>query len=222
MTEEFWQPARPQRVRRLPNVPHGPPDHILGGVLGRRLILARSDQAAVSMEHVEVFPTGVAFSLLARLATAEGDWRHWGGLMAMRGRVFGKERPPTEIDSQLLRFGVEFADGGRATNVWTDVPPFFGRSGGPVLISGAGSAGGRRAESSFWLTPLPPSGPVVFAVEWPAKDIPFSAVEVDSAVFGEAAKTAEILWPDGDTGGPPSSVSMWAVDEGTNGEGADR
>jgi hypothetical protein len=59
-------------------------------------------------------------------------------------------------------------------------------------------AGGRgqRYSQSFWLWPLPPEGPFSFVCEWPALDIGLTRVEVDSALFHEAAAPSRALWDD--------------------------
>lgn len=57
--------------------------------------------------------------------------------------------------------------------------------------------GGQRYSQSFWLWPLPPGGPFSFVCEWPALDIGLTRVEVDSALFREAAARTRTLWDDG-------------------------
>ena len=213
MNDGFWDPGPSDGPGRIPAVPHGPPGNVLGAVFGSRVLIAHGEQAAVSLENILVFRTGVSFTLVATLAASEHDWRDWGGMMALHGRTFGKDRPPTRIDPELLRFGVRYSDGGRATNVWTDMPGFAGASGGPVLVSGGGSAGGKQAQSGYWLTPLPPKGPVVFAVEWPAKGIAFTKAELDASAFSDAAEAALELWGEPVQGGLPSRTSIWHVSD---------
>jgi hypothetical protein len=57
---------------------------------------------------------------------------------------------------------------------WGGALPFLGSDEeaepeGPVPSQGGGGGSDDYWESSFWLWPLPPPGPLAFVVEWPAK-----------------------------------------------------
>ena len=85
-------------------------------------------------------------------------------------------------------FGVEYSSGARAANV-NDLRPevqtedvlilrtsAHGRSSGSFL----GSAGvSRSITCSYWLSPLPPAGPVRFVCAWPECGIPEHRVEIE-------------------------------------------
>ena len=87
-------------------------------------------------------------------------------------------------------FGVEYSSGARAANV-NDLRPevqtedvlilrtsAHGRSSGSFL----GSAGvSRSITCSYWLSPLPPAGPVRFVCAWPECGIPEHRVEIDAS-----------------------------------------
>jgi len=45
------------------------------------------------------------------------------------------------------------------------------------------------------LWPAPP-GPLAFVVEWPARGIPESRVEIDAGLVLKAARRAVPIWPD--------------------------
>jgi hypothetical protein len=47
-----------------------------------------------------------------------------------------------------------------------------------------------------WLWGLPPPGPLTFACQWPAEQIPPSQVELDAGLVLDAAARATSLWPD--------------------------
>jgi hypothetical protein len=122
--------------------------------------------------------------------------------------LHGPTRPPFrggELPADLLRFGVQYSDGTKATSVgspgWAtpagpDEPP-----PGPVLSPFGGSGGGHRWESQFWLWPLPPPGDLAFVCEWPSKGIPLTRTAVDAGLIRAAAERAEVLWPAEDDGG---------------------
>lgn len=159
------------------------------------IVLARTERVAVSLEDIGVFTTGVSFTLVVRLAPEEEKWRLGEALSALHGRHHGEDRPPTPLDPAVLRFGVEYSDGSRVANVWTDMLPFFGSPGGPVLSTSSGGTSDRRGFSEYWLAPLPPDGNVMFAVEWPSRGLAFTTVGLDAESFRQAARRAESLWP---------------------------
>ena len=105
-----------------------------------------------------------------------------------------------ELDDAVLRFGTEFADGRRATNI-DSFPGANGRErSDPVLMQRGGGGGGRTWDLRMWLWPLPPAGALAFVCEWPRYGIELTRVEVDTLPILEAAAAVEQLWP----GGGPS------------------
>jgi hypothetical protein len=105
--------------------------------------------------------------------------------------------PAGELGDYVLRFGVGFADGRKATNLErhrdfeggpTPDPPALRlrRWEGYDLLS---------QEVDAWVWGLPPPGPLAFVCEWPARHIPESRTEVDAGLVLEAAGRATALWP---------------------------
>jgi hypothetical protein len=112
-----------------------------------------------------------------------------------------------ELPPDLLRFGVEFADGGRATSLDLYVLSPHDPAGAPkppVLWPCGGGGGGGRWGHDVWVWPLPPAGPLTFACEWPALGIPFSRAVIDAGRIHDAACRAHLLWPD--TGERPAET----------------
>lgn len=109
-----------------------------------------------------------------------------------------------ELADDMLRFGVQFSDGSKAT-VFGGHPRFDvgDPPTGPVLMQRGGGGGGRSWDFGFWVWPLPPPGPLAFVVEWPSERIELSRAEIDASVVRMAAQHAEMLWPEDDDG--PSS-----------------
>ncbi|HST15493.1 MAG TPA: hypothetical protein VLJ44_11650, partial [Gaiellaceae bacterium] len=109
-----------------------------------------------------------------------------------------------KFDDDVLRFGIEFADGRKATIF--DPHPWWGdpeRVTTPeiVLMQRGGGGGGTSWDFRFWTWPLPPKGPLDFVTEWPSEELSLTRVQLDSAVVREAAGRAEMLWPVDDGGG---------------------
>lgn len=176
--------------------PQGPPL----GVVVDELLLARSDQAAIYVDYLDAFPEGfeleisastkVAYHELARAGDETGPdpfGRHWPMVEERRDVL-----PP-----QLLRVGVRFADGRTATNIGGHDRPV----GGPVMncLSGGGWGGGgeSRFHQGYWISPLPPPGPVELVCEWPAVGIPVAHREIDAQLILDAAERARAMFGDG-------------------------
>jgi hypothetical protein len=170
----------------------GAPRNELGVSTGLRLALARTDEVAVALVDVVAFTTGVSLNLVAlRRAPAEpGSFDHPFGHFWPQG---------SELPPELLRFGVEFSDGGKATTLGASPATWAaeGEPPGPILLPGGGSGSDDYWESSFWLWPLPPPGPLAFVVEWPAEGIDLTRHEVDTEPIIEASRRSETLWPEG-------------------------
>jgi hypothetical protein len=176
----------------------GPPEGELGVVLPQGIVLASSDRGVIALSHASVYSTGVAFDFIAvarGLARSEAK------------RVFHEQHMFEEDDlpDALLRFGFEFADGSRVSNLggWRahrklmnpDTEPK-----GPLLMPHAGgggnAAGGQvTMKPGYWLWPLPPSGPLRISCEWPLLDIALTTVEIDGTALVNSAQQARRLFP---------------------------
>ena len=98
----------------------------------------------------------------------------------------------------LLRIGVQFADGRTATNIGGHDRPV----GGPSHCC-LGWWWGRRRQrrerfrQGYWISPLPPPGPVGLVCEWPAVEIPVVRQEIDAQLILDAAERARAMFGDG-------------------------
>jgi hypothetical protein len=155
-----------------------PPENEIPVVLSRAVLLARTADAALALTAIRVYSTGLYLELSVRVRPASrpaGDvhellWRHGPGAPA-------------------VLFGVELADGTRLDNV--------GRSSAAHVVfqHAGGSGGGSSAEQSWWLHPLPPTGPLRFVVRSDELGIDETAVELDGAEVHRAAEDVVSLWP---------------------------
>lgn len=169
----------------------GPPYGMLPGVAALELVLAGNERAAVYIGRCSVYATG--FELEVRVLVAPGGDQldpSLNGVHHRPGRGSNYE--------EMLRFGLEFSDGRKVTNIGGPAPG-EGEPAGPVLWGMSGSGGGGRWRQDFWVWPLPPSGPVGFVCEWPAAGIALSRQEIDAQMLLEAAARARPLFPDAPT-----------------------
>jgi hypothetical protein len=208
VSEEFFTPPPPAEdpEPQPPSPPWmGPPYGVLPGVASLELVIARNDRAAVYVGRCSVYPTGFELELRVLAAADAGELDpSLNGIYHRPGRGTNYE--------DMLRFGLEFDDGRKATNVGG-----FAHRGeepqGPVLWGMGGGGGGGRWQQDFWVWPLPPPGPLTLACEWPAAGIKLNCVEVDSQLLRNASARARELFPDrasSVSGGTWSSLSAVA------------
>jgi hypothetical protein len=170
--------------------PWAKPETMLGGAVAAEIILARGDEAVVGVSGLTAYPNGFTFTVTAVLRRE--DRRGRGFHLAFHSDFTDGAEP------EFLRLGVQFADGGTATNLG-GYPDFSATDRtGPLLMHDSGGGGGRRYDMNYWVWPLPPPGPVTFVCEWPAKAIAESRAEVDAQVIRDAAARALPLWPAGE------------------------
>lgn len=178
----------------------GAPNNVLPASVDLALVLGRSVDAVVYLHNVLVYPTGISFSLAVRTRASDMQFDPleplpFGPLHHLAGRG-------AQLPDSLLRFGVQLADGGKATNLGMHFPPdpLGHEPDGPVLMPGGGGGGSGSWDLSYWLWPLPPAGPLTFVCEWPAHDIALTEATVDAETFRAAAARSEVLWPASDGG----------------------
>jgi len=181
-------PAEPAALPWL-----GLPDNAIGAPVAVRLVLARTEQAAVLLNGLVAYSTGVELELAVRRRTYPPEHDHWARMPPEVHRL-----PSGALPDDVLRFGIEFSDGRRVTTL-DPFPDFDVRTGvppdRPVLIPQGGGGDGRRWDQRYWLWPLPPSGPLAFVCEWPGEGIGLTRVEMDAQLVLDAAGRAEVLWP---------------------------
>ena len=191
-------PPEPPEEQRQPAW-IGPPENELGVGVPVRRVLFRGDELAIALIGIVAFSTGLELQVVVRRrhVSDEPDLMHF--------HMHGRAARGGELGPEVFRFGVEYPDGRKATNLGH--PPFGEDPPGPVLINRGGGGGGRSWNFGYWLWPLPPAGALRVVVEWPAFGVPLTDIELDGAAFAEAAAGVDVLWPgDGPTGG-----SSWST-----------
>lgn len=187
------------------------PHDVLPGVVPIEMILGRSENTVVQLSGMRVFPTGVEMTLSVRL---RGSIRDFDLNRELFDGPYRRDMG-AEWQAGRLKWGFEFADGRRVTNVdpapWSEAPDEV-RTGAagpgawaawepsrPVLQAGGGGVGPRYADHKYWLWPLPPAGPLLVVCQWPARGIGQTIHEIDGGTIVEAAARARPLW----SGHPP-------------------
>jgi hypothetical protein len=176
--------------------PQGPP---LGAAVSG-LLLARSEQAAVYVDYVDAYPEGFELEIRASTSVAYHELGRAGG--GSGPDVFGRHWPIASerrdvLPPQLLRIGVQFSDGRTATNIGGHDRPVGGPVMSPLRGGGRGGGGESRFHQGYWISPLPPPGPVGLVCEWPAVEIPVGRQEIDAQLIRDAAETARAMFGDG-------------------------
>jgi len=145
------------------------------------VVLARTDDAAVALFGLQVYTTGVAFTLVIRVRPSS----QLGTGRALNELVWGRGPGPGRF---LL--GIELSDGRRASGL-----PTPDRDSDLVFHSGSGSGGEASVEQTWWLSPLPPDGPLRLVVRCPELGIGETVTELDGSAMRRAADGVVTLWP---------------------------
>lgn len=186
----------------------GPPHGVLPGVAPVELIIATNARAAVYVGCCSAYPTGFELEVRVLLAAGTDLDPSLNGPHHHPGRGSNYE--------EMLKFGLEFSDGRRVTNVGSHRPR-LGEPEEPVLWSTGGGGGGGRWKQEFWVWPLPPAGPLGFVCEWPAAGITLSRAETDAQRLLDAAARAVALFPDAPSAGeqiswPSTRTQLYSQD----------
>jgi hypothetical protein len=175
----------------------GPPENEVPVAIPVNVVLARTDDAAIALTGMQVYSTGVAFDVAVRVRTWPDD--DHGGLGEL---VFEHGRR----GSRLL-IGVELSDGRRASNVGghghghghghgPGHGPGFGADPSGIVFHQSGGGGGQLAvDQSWWLSPVPPEGPVRFVCSCAELNLAETSVELDGTAMQRAAERVVTLWP---------------------------
>jgi hypothetical protein len=151
-----------------------------------RLLLARTEQAAVAIIGLSAFVTGFDLLVSVQLREAVPGTSDASFLGAL------DDQP---LEEGFLRLGVQFSTGEKTTNMQLAATRGGGsEAAGPIMkVRGAGG-GLLDREWRYWVSPLPVAGRLAFVCEWPAFGIPESSMEIDGQVLVDAASESLELW----------------------------
>ena len=191
------------------------------------MVLSRSEGATLSIGYLDAYPDGFELEIEASTTVAWDD-------LSLEGDdsgpdVFGRHWPTVGersdvLPAELLRVGVQFADGRTVTSIGGHDRPVEG----PVMWPLRGGARGGGPESYFhqgyWISPLPASGPVSVVCEWPAVGIPLVRYDIDARLIVDGAERARAIFPRGNTAVRDgqewrlgTDIDVTWIDDGTSG-----
>jgi len=177
---------------------------VIGKTVALNLVIGRSDKAALWIPALTGFADGFEFEIELRHDLEDGGSPFYFGNHPHRRRWASEGgRYP-----ELIRFGIQFSDGRKATNIEGRTPGADEASEAAELSAHRGGGGGGRWCQEFSVRPLPPAGPLAFVCEWPVADIPETRNEIDLALVRDAAAEAVLLWPAAETRG---DTARWAT-----------
>ena len=208
-------PAEPQQEAEQSWAPPAwdrPSEGTLPAVVGVGRLLGRTENVAVAVDHVRVYPNGfqIAVSTLTspRLPPElrMGGFRSVG-LIARRSAPTDRDDATPPLPSQLLRhpgmhmgprMGVRFSNGQSAAADWQsrfEVPKDeHGIPTEPVMVSGGGGGGNGHFRFEYWVFPLPTPGPLEVFAEWQVAGIEETSIVINGDDIRDAAQHAIVLW----------------------------
>jgi hypothetical protein len=205
----FFEPLAQEETTRppKPGLPawSAPPAEEMGATVISRLVLARTPNVAMTLPTIEAFSTGclINVDIAMRRQTLSSDDFQALQLSVFPHMITGLGAG--QLPDQLLRFGVRFADGTKATTVGQrldltelpqDPPPGPRLSMLPDMSLRSGDEDADVTIVGLWLWPSPPRDGFEFAVEWPSGGIELTIVELDGAAIADAAQQAIPYWPE--------------------------
>jgi hypothetical protein len=187
----FFEPREPPEPVDLAPQPYVPPIWTgpsaleMGSSAPIQVLLAKTDDVAVTLDHFHCYRNG--FMTILGFQTRPGAEEATGF--------------PFEFRQEMPRLGIEFADGrrtGQRAN-WMDVPKDDdGIPTEPVMWPSGGSGGHERWDWRAWVWPLPPRGDLIFHFAWPERGVEESRHVVDANLIVDAAERSIQLWESGE------------------------
>lgn len=170
----------------------------LGGIVPIEAIIGRSGKGAVGARGLVAYPDGFELEIVAWLHESS-RWRRGRlghGDVMLAGSRFGPRDEDGNVAGEFVRFGVQFADGAKVTNL----DQMAGSADESDPAHGIQPTGFSRSVGQgsveFWIWPVPESGDIVLVCEWPAYDVPESRLTISGDELRAAAGRARPVWPD--------------------------
>ena len=160
----------------------GPPETVLGVAVATHRVLARTDTVVIALVGLTAYPTGCTFDLDLAVRRTDQDmavWEAWQAAVFEGHHAARRVLPPGAVPDELLRCGVQLADGSVATNVGQR--PSESAQVEPSLLAVA-PAKRRAVRVRHRVAPA-----------WRL----LTRTKIDGAAVVDATARAEPLWPEG-------------------------
>jgi hypothetical protein len=174
-----------------------PPRSVMPGLVPERLVLLSGPTVAAWVESFRAWTQGLEFDLCVATAPDAVARNDYGGLAIEFDRR-------SEKKADLFELGI--STGGQETSN-ASAATWPGRHMEPTeLMLQPQNGGGGDAENggywriTWWLTPLPTTGPVEFWCRWEGGGIARSSATINATTLTRAASDASPLW----TAPPPN------------------
>ena len=168
------------------------PENEVPRVLPVSAVLGRTDDAVVALVGVAAYTTGLSLDAVVRLRVRPPGMRG-GALHELTGGwgAYGAER------ATGLLLGLEYADGRTASTLggprqW---PPGELGDDEPTILQQGGGGSELSVDESWWLSPLPPDGPLRIVVRCDVLGLDETVTELDGTAIRAAAAGVVTLWP---------------------------
>jgi hypothetical protein len=160
-----------------------PPDDAMPGPVDLTVLLGIARNIAVGMDRFRAWPSGFQCILSLRVGQATSHPLPYPQFSVPRAY----SRPVTAV------LGLEYADGAVGDSRATpDTPTPTGPASITVSATGSGSNG--RFDITYWITPLPPPGPLAIWFTWTEAALPRLTARIDAEPLRRAAEQAVDLW----------------------------
>lgn len=160
------------------------------------------------MSRISAYPDGIDFTVSSYLHRSVNRRRR--RYLHQPMMLHDIAEPGEPIPEELLRFGLIWPDGGRATNLddWGRSRQDATEPTHGLEFDGGGGSDSERSQD-YWAWPLPGPGQLRIVIEWPAFGIDETTGSIDGELLVEASKRARPVWPE-DTS-KPSHLSRRAI-----------
>jgi hypothetical protein len=201
----FFEPLSPEASvatageHSVPEWEH-PPTATFSGVIPVQEVIASAEYARIVLVELRAFREGCLLEINAVARRGDRPEQDWLGGPAF-GLLFNPPQPGQQLPPQLLRFGVQFADGRKATTLHR--LPGYGEEQPepePPVLQAVGGGGSTVQDDvvdvvkPLWLWPAPPAELFDLVVEWPLGGIELTRYQLDGRRIAEAAEQARPYW----------------------------
>ncbi|HEU4668964.1 MAG TPA: hypothetical protein VFS79_15030 [Arthrobacter sp.] len=203
--QDFPIPASgpgPATPRFVPPPWAAPPAYELPAVVHLGKFLHHSPAMVMALRSAEVFSTGCSFSLSWVIRRGGEDEDGWADKHSLFFQPRMGLRSGTAPLSGLM-FGVQFADGSKASTGASGPHGFIGSSEEPepptLVLNNRGGSGAPdelAGSGTLWLWPLPPGGHLRLVAQWIDVGMEESSVTLDGGQLRQAVAGVQRFWPE--------------------------